>query len=364
MRVGNTPRPGRRWLSCLLTLSLVLGYPGPVLVHAEGTAVPVATAATLSVETDPAGAMVLVDGQSVGMTPLTGRAIAPGDHRVRVVKEGYLDNSRVVSVQAGQPSRVQVKLTPDGKAPQSRAQVDTTAPPPQKEGGGSKKWLYIGLGAAAVGGAALLLMGGNDPPVAGTISVSPTGTGMAGVTSFSISSQGASDPDNDPLTYDWNFGDGTTGSGQTATKVYAAAGTFSVSLTVSDGKNTVTAPAASVTVARNMAGTWTGATEPGFTSAVSVTLTQSGTTLGGSMTFSGGLSGTVTGLTGTVSGTTYPTTATFTTPQFTVTGFPGTFSIRFSGPTDAAGNTMTGTISSTSTALQPPTINAQTTFRR
>jgi PKD repeat protein len=41
-----------------------------------------------------------------------------------------------------------------------------------------------------------------------------------------------------PTSYSWNFGDGTTGSGITAGKSYAAAGTFNVTLTVGNGSTT------------------------------------------------------------------------------------------------------------------------------
>ncbi len=50
-----------------------------------------------------------------------------------------------------------------------------------------------------------------------------------------------------PLTYTWSFGDGTTGSGASVSHVYSLAGTYDVSLSVSDGLTTAT-PGLSVTV--------------------------------------------------------------------------------------------------------------------
>lgn len=348
MRVGMTHSRTTKLASCLLTASLILGFPAPGLLQAETRTpnpVPSASSGSLSVETDPAGATVLVDGESWGMTPLALRPIAAGDHRVRVVKQGYLDNSRVVSVQAGQPGRVQVKLTRGSSNADALApQVDTT-PPPKKEGGSGKKWALIGLGAVAVGAGVFVLANKNSPPTAGNVTVSPTGTGMAGITNFSFTASGASDPDNDPLTFSWNFGDGASGSGSSTSHVFTGAGTNSVSLTVSDGKHTVTAPGATVTVGRSMAGAWTGGVEPGFNDPFTLTLTQSGTTIGGSETFSGG---TISGLAGTVSGTTYPVNVTYEV-RYTLSGTAITVSDRFTGSTSADGTTMTGTMTVTLT---------------
>jgi PKD repeat protein len=48
---------------------------------------------------------------------------------------------------------------------------------------------------------------------------------------------GSTDPENDPLTYDWNFGDGSAhGTTATATHTYADAGDRPVTLTVTDNK--------------------------------------------------------------------------------------------------------------------------------
>lgn len=45
---------------------------------------------------------------------------------------------------------------------------------------------------------------------------------------------GSSDPDNDPLVYEWDFGDGATGSGEIAIHTYTTAGIYTVTLTVRD----------------------------------------------------------------------------------------------------------------------------------
>ncbi|HET9251182.1 MAG TPA: PKD domain-containing protein [Candidatus Eisenbacteria bacterium] len=51
--------------------------------------------------------------------------------------------------------------------------------------------------------------------------------------------RGSSDPEGDPLTFLWNFGDQTTGEGPTASHVYYLPGHYGVILYVSDGTNTV-----------------------------------------------------------------------------------------------------------------------------
>jgi PKD repeat protein len=189
---------------------------------------------------------------------------------------------------------------------------------------------------------------------------------MAGVTTYTMTSQGASDPDGDSLSYEWAFGDGATGSGQSATHVYDSAGSFNVTLTVKDKEHSATAPSASVTVARSMAGSWSGATNSTlFNSSMAVNLTQSGTSIGGTLTFSGGLSGTVNLASGgTVSERNYPTNVHFQTANFTIGGYCGYFYVRFAGTTDAGGSSMTGTVVNTQVCSSTIAFQSTTTFRR
>ena len=71
------------------------------------------TPGALSVASDPSGAAVYVDGRFVGHTPIDVQDLPAGDHRVRLVKDGYLENGRVVSVSAGKTGGLQVR-GPDG----------------------------------------------------------------------------------------------------------------------------------------------------------------------------------------------------------------------------------------------------------
>jgi PKD repeat protein len=51
---------------------------------------------------------------------------------------------------------------------------------------------------------------------------------------LTVDGSGSADPDGTIASWDWNFGDGTTATGQEATHTYAAPGTYTVTLTVTD----------------------------------------------------------------------------------------------------------------------------------
>jgi len=60
---------------------------------------------------------------------------------------------------------------------------------------------------------------------------------VTGVAPFGIefSASASTDPNGDALTFAWDFGDGATGSGETVSHTYTAAGEYTVVLTASDG---------------------------------------------------------------------------------------------------------------------------------
>ena len=58
---------------------------------------------------------------------------------------------------------------------------------------------------------------------------------VAGLT-VTLNAAGSWDPDGDPLTYEWHYGDGQTDTGVYRAHTYDDAGDYTVTLTVSDGQ--------------------------------------------------------------------------------------------------------------------------------
>ncbi|QIZ97877.1 PKD domain-containing protein [Leifsonia sp. PS1209] len=83
--------------------------------------------------------------------------------------------------------------------------------------------------------------GANQNPVASFV-VTPNGL------SVSVDGSASSDPDGSIASYAWTFGDGGTATGATAGHTYAAAGTYTVALTVTDNRGGQASTSKSVTV--------------------------------------------------------------------------------------------------------------------
>jgi PKD repeat protein len=71
----------------------------------------------------------------------------------------------------------------------------------------------------------------NQPPTASFTVTPSTGTRRA---TFAVNGTASSDPDDGIASYLWSFGDGATATGATAAHKYSKAGTFTITLTVTD----------------------------------------------------------------------------------------------------------------------------------
>ena len=71
---------------------------------------PVPKKGRLDVAANVRGAEVMVDGHTVGQTPLTGLVLAVGSHRVRISKDGYLAWKAAVNITGGKSRRVSATL--------------------------------------------------------------------------------------------------------------------------------------------------------------------------------------------------------------------------------------------------------------
>jgi hypothetical protein len=98
---------------------------------------------------------------------------------------------------------------------------------------------YVDIGALDVPNSGAIRrvrnVNGNQPPIVSAGALPRTGPPPLSV---SFSSVGTSDPEGEPLTYAWDFGDGGTSTDPNPAHVYAASGLYIARLRVSDGVDT------------------------------------------------------------------------------------------------------------------------------
>jgi PKD repeat protein len=91
-----------------------------------------------------------------------------------------------------------------------------------------------------------ITIGKGEPPTASFV-YSPTNPGIGETVYFNAGE--SSDPDDDIVTYDWDFGDGTTASGKNTTHQYANAGSYTVLLVLTDDAGNKNSTSQTITVA-------------------------------------------------------------------------------------------------------------------
>jgi len=89
---------------------------------------------------------------------------------------------------------------------------------------------------------------GNAPPMA---NANGPYTGIAGVAVL-FNGSGSSDPEEGPLTYAWDFGDGNVGTGVNPTHTYTAAGIYNVTLAVTDDTGITDSDMTTATITANV----------------------------------------------------------------------------------------------------------------
>jgi glucose/arabinose dehydrogenase/chitodextrinase len=100
---------------------------------------------------------------------------------------------------------------------------------------------YVDLGYSDISGMfgvskirRIRFVAGNQPPVAAAAANPTSGPAPLAV---SFSSAGSSDPEGQPLSYAWTFGDGGTSTAANPSHTYPQAGSYTARMTVSDGTN-------------------------------------------------------------------------------------------------------------------------------
>lgn len=113
----------------------------------------------------------------------------------------------------------------------------------------------------------------NQPPTA--VASADVTQGNTAPLTVNFSSVGSSDPEGQPLTYNWNFGDQTTSTQPNPSHTYSQRGRYTVRVTVSDGTNSTPSNVVTITVGRPP--------QPGITEPLNNATFRAGNTI----TFSG-----------------------------------------------------------------------------
>jgi hypothetical protein len=129
----------------------------------------------------------------------------------------------------------------------------------------------------------------NAPPRINSMTANPS-FGVASLTAFAMTAS-ATDPEGDPVTYEWELGDGSRATGAASGKTYLTGGAVTITLTVSDGRGGSATDRRTITVG-SLDGNWGGTVNVGGNDnqPATMSLTQVGSVVSGTLTM-GGFSG-------------------------------------------------------------------------
>ncbi len=107
--------------------------------------------AQIAITTHPEGAQVLVDGRSLGVSPIPDPVfLLPGDHEIEARKEGLPPAREEVTLREGEVRSVRLRLEAEPPPP---------PPPRPRDSGASPTWFWLSAGVAGAATIATAVLG-------------------------------------------------------------------------------------------------------------------------------------------------------------------------------------------------------------
>jgi hypothetical protein len=139
--------------------------------------------AHITIETEPTEAQVYLDGELIGLSPLELKEAAAGEHKLKIVKQGYKSWEQSLILKEGEEKTISIWLEKEKKAEEVKKPIVRVTPSEKKpEVKKGKRWLWILIGGAAAAAVAILARGGGKE--SGAPSPSSQGYGSIQVKSY------------------------------------------------------------------------------------------------------------------------------------------------------------------------------------